>query len=452
MITMKNVEDLGMKEEKFAGLAMGTLVIEDLLAIFAMVVLSTIAVSQSISGWALAQRIGLLVLSLALWLILGIYLVPTLMKKLVGLMNDEVLLVFSLGLCFLMALLAQEIGLSTELGAFLAGSLLAGTVHAERVEHLVTPCKHLFGAVFFFVSVGFMVQPAMIAQYIGPILLLSGAAIIGKLLFLTLGAWRRAAPGGLPACGGGPDPGGEFSFILAGLGQSLSVTGAFLYPVIVAVSVITTFTTPFLLRLAGPPAGAGAGSAPTVPGGAGPVLSGRGREKGRKAGTGPGSSRDMAGPLPCTGSWPWGSSSWGPSSCCPCWGTGWRPGVAGGAADRGGHLPGPGLPPAGYAADEEAVFYSPVAGEGLQPGDPVGAHGPPPGGGGPAGGGPGGDPSSRPAPVDVGGGPAGDLDGHPLGPAGRALPGGGGPVPGQLQRAEAGPALWPGGRRRSTCG
>lgn len=106
MITMKNVEDLGMKEEKFAGLAMGTLVIEDLLAIFAMVVLSTIAVSQSISGWALAQRIGLLVLSLALWLILGIYLVPTLMKKLVGLMNDEVLLVFSLGLCFLMALLA----------------------------------------------------------------------------------------------------------------------------------------------------------------------------------------------------------------------------------------------------------------------------------------------------------------------------------------------------------
>lgn len=162
-------------------------------------------VSQSISGWALAQRSGLLVLSLALWLILGIYLVPTLMKKLVGLMNDEVLLVFSLGLCFLMALLAQEIGLSTELGAFLAGSLLAGTVHAERVEHLVTPCKHLFGAVFF-VSVGFMVQPAMIAQYIGPILLLSGAAIIGKLLFLTLGAWRRGSPGGLPCLRPRPRP------------------------------------------------------------------------------------------------------------------------------------------------------------------------------------------------------------------------------------------------------
>ena len=251
MITMKNVEDLGMKEEKFAGLAMGTLVIEDLLAIFAVVVLSTIAVSQSISGWALAQRIGLLVLSLALWLILGIYLVPTLMKKLVGLMNDEVLLVFSLGLCFLMALLAQEIGLSTELGAFLAGSLLAGTVHAERVEHLVTPCKHLFGAVFF-VSVGFMVQPAMIAQYIGPILLLSGAAIIGKLLFLTLGGLAAGQPLGvcLPAGMAGPDPGGGVHSGRSGAVPS--VTGAFLYPVIVAVSVITTFTTPFLLRLAGP--------------------------------------------------------------------------------------------------------------------------------------------------------------------------------------------------------
>ena len=178
MITMKSIEDLGLKKEPFANLAMGTLVIEDIIAIFAMVILSTIAVSQSISGFALAERIGLLLLYLALWLILGIYLVPTVMKKLVGLMNDEVLLVFSLGLCFLMAVLAEEIGLSTELGAFLAGSLLAGTVHAERVEHLVTPCKNLFGAVFF-VSVGFMVQPAMIVQYILPILLLSVISIVG---------------------------------------------------------------------------------------------------------------------------------------------------------------------------------------------------------------------------------------------------------------------------------
>ena len=252
MITMKSIEDMGFKEEKFSDLAMGTLVIEDIIAIFAMVILSTIAVSQSISGLALAERLGILLLYLALWLILGIYLVPTLMKKLVGLMNDEVLLIFSLALCFLMALLAEEIGLSTELGAFLAGSLLAGTVHAERVEHLITPCKNLFGAVFF-VSVGFMVQPAMILKYIAPILLLAVVAIVGKLFFLTLGGLAAGQELDVSVSSAAAQTQvGEFSFIIAGLGQSLSVTGAFLYPIIVAVSVVTTFTTPYLLKLAGP--------------------------------------------------------------------------------------------------------------------------------------------------------------------------------------------------------
>lgn len=252
MITMKSIEDMGLKEETFAGLAMGTLVIEDIIAIFAMVILSTIAVSQSISGWALAEHIAVLLLYLALWLILGIYLVPTLTKKLVGIMNDEMLLIFSLGLCFLMAILAEKIGLSTELGAFLAGSLLAGTLHAERVERLVTPCKNLFGGVFF-VSVGFMVQPDMILKYILPIVILSVVAILGKLLFLTLGslAAGQELETSLHAAAAQTQV-GEFSFIIAGLGQSLSVTGAFLYPIIVAVSVVTTFTTPFLLKLAGP--------------------------------------------------------------------------------------------------------------------------------------------------------------------------------------------------------
>lgn len=252
MITMKSIEDMGLKDEKFADLAMGTLVIEDIIAIFAMVILSTIAVSQSISGWALAERMAILLLYLALWLILGIYLVPTLTKKLVGVMNDEMLLIFSLGLCFLMAILAEKIGLSTELGAFLAGSLLAGTIHAERVEHLVTPCKNLFGGVFF-VSVGFMVQPDMILRYIVPILILSVVSILGKLLFLTLGslAAGQELETSLHAAAAQTQV-GEFSFIIAGLGQSLSVTGAFLYPIIVAVSVVTTFTTPFLLKLAGP--------------------------------------------------------------------------------------------------------------------------------------------------------------------------------------------------------
>ena len=248
MITMKSIEDMGLKERRFAGLAMGTLVIEDILAIFAMVVLSTIAVSKSISGAALMGRIGLLIFYLVLWLILGIYLVPTWMKKLVRLMNDEVLLIFSLALCFVMALLAARIGLSVELGAFLAGSLLAGTIHAERVEHLVTPVKNLFGAIFF-VSVGFMVQPAMIWKYLWVILLISIVAIIGKLVFLTLGSLAAGQPLDVSVQSAASQTQvGEFSFILAGLGVTLGVTSNFLYPVIVAVSVLTTFTTPVVLK------------------------------------------------------------------------------------------------------------------------------------------------------------------------------------------------------------
>jgi CPA2 family monovalent cation:H+ antiporter-2 len=209
-------------------------------------------VSKNVSGAALAGHIGLLIFYLALWLILGIYLVPTLMKKLVVLMNDEVLLIFSLALCFLMALLAEEIGLSVELGAFLAGSLLAGTLHAERVEHLVTPVKNLFGSIFF-ISVGFMVQPEMIWKYLWVILLISAVTIIGKLLFLTLGGLAAGQPLDVSVeSAASQTQVGEFSFILAGLGNSLKVTGAFLYPVIVAVSVITTFTTPFVLKAAGP--------------------------------------------------------------------------------------------------------------------------------------------------------------------------------------------------------
>jgi len=167
-------------------------------------------------------------------------------------MNEEVLLVFSLGLCFLMAVLADAIGLSTELGAFLAGSLLAGTVHVEKIEHLVTPCKNLFGAVFF-VSVGFMVQPSMILEYIVPIIIISVVSIVGKLVLLTLGGLAAGQDLDVSLHSAASQTQvGEFSFIIAGLGQSLNVTGAFLYPIIVAVSVVTTFTTPFLLKAAEP--------------------------------------------------------------------------------------------------------------------------------------------------------------------------------------------------------
>ena len=248
MITIKAIEDMGLKEMPFTGLTIGILVIEDIVAIFLMVVLSTIAVSQGISGVELISTIGKLMLYLVLWLLLGIYLIPSFLQKIQNLMSDETLLVTSLGICFGMVWLADAIGFSSALGAFMAGSILAGTVHGERIEHLVNPCKDLFGAVFF-VSGGLMVVPAMLVQYIVPIVILTVATIVGKALLLT---------GGLLASGENLRDSlfgamsqtqiGEFSFIIANLGISLGVTSDFLYPVVVAVSVVTTFTTPYLIR------------------------------------------------------------------------------------------------------------------------------------------------------------------------------------------------------------
>ena len=181
-IIIKAFDDLGVQKERFAQLVFGTLVIEDIAGIFMMIILSTISVGQGISGMALALKLGMLVLYLALWLILGIYLLPTLLNKASPLMSDETLLVVSLGLCFGMVLLADALGFSSALGAFLAGSLLAGTVHAERVEHLTQGVKDLFGAVFF-ISVGMMLDPAMVVKYIVPILVLTLVTIVGKLFF-----------------------------------------------------------------------------------------------------------------------------------------------------------------------------------------------------------------------------------------------------------------------------
>lgn len=186
MITIKAVEDLGMKERRFTRLAVGTLVVEDIVAIFLMVVLSTVAVSQGVSGGELAGTIAQLLFYLVLWLLLGIYLLPSFLKKVEPLLSDETLLVVSLGVCFGMVWLADAIGFSAALGAFLAGSILAGTSMQERIEHLVTSCKDLFGAVFF-VSVGLKVDPAMLAEYLVPIVVLTLATIIGKVIFLMAG-------------------------------------------------------------------------------------------------------------------------------------------------------------------------------------------------------------------------------------------------------------------------
>ena len=248
MITIKAIEDLGLKQEPFTRTAIGTLVIEDIVAIFLLVILSTISVSKGVSGVELLANISKLMLYLVVWLLIGIYLIPTFLKRTMSLLSDEMLLVCSLGICFGNVWLADMLGFSSSLGAFLAGSIMAGTIHGERIEHLVTPCKNLFGSVFF-VSVGLMVVPSMLIQYAGPIALLTVVTIVGKLILLIIGMLLGGEDLRTSVYGAASQTQiGEFSFIIAKLGMNLGVTGFFLYPVIVAVSVITTFTTPYLIH------------------------------------------------------------------------------------------------------------------------------------------------------------------------------------------------------------
>ena len=247
-IIIKAFDELGVTKKNFAQLVFGTLVIEDIAGIFMMIILSTISVSQNISGGDLALKLGLLVLYLILWLILGIYLLPTLLNKSVTFMNDETLLVVSLGICFGMVLLANALGFSSALGAFLAGSLLAGTVHAERVEHLTSGVKDLFGAVFF-LSVGMMLDPSKVVAYIGPILLITAVTLVGKLFFSSLGVLLSGQTlKNAIHCGCSLAQIGEFAFIIATLGMSLGVIADYTYPIIVSVSVITTLTTPACIK------------------------------------------------------------------------------------------------------------------------------------------------------------------------------------------------------------
>ena len=249
-IIIKAFDELGVRQKPFAQLVFGTLVIEDIAGIFMMIILSTVSVSKSISGTELALQLGMLVLYLALWLILGIYILPTLLRKAEKFMNDETLLLASLGICFGMVLLAEKLGFSSALGAFLAGSLLAGTVHAERVEHLSSGVKDLFGSVFF-LSVGMMLDPSMIVKYIVPILIITLVTIVGKLVISSLGVLLSGQSLSKAIhCGCSLAQIGEFAFIIASLGMSLGVIEAKVYPIVVAVSIITTLTTPFFIKSA----------------------------------------------------------------------------------------------------------------------------------------------------------------------------------------------------------
>ena len=247
-IIIKAFDELGVRKEPFAELVFGTLVIEDIAGIFMMIILSTVSVSKNISGVALALQLGELVLYLALWLILGIYILPTFLQKARDFMNDETLLIVSLGICFGMVLLAEHLGFSSALGAFLAGSLLAGTIHAERVEHLTSGIKDLFGTIFF-LSVGMMIDPAMIVKYALPILIITLVTIFGKLTISALGVLFSGQPLRIAVhCGASLAQIGEFAFIIATLGMNLGVISDYLYPIIVSVSVITTLTTPAFIK------------------------------------------------------------------------------------------------------------------------------------------------------------------------------------------------------------
>ena len=251
-IIYKAFEDLGLAKKKFAGLVMSILILEDILAVVLMVVLSTVAVSSNFEGGELVGSILKLVFFLILWLLVGIYIIPLILRKTRSLMNDETLLVVSLGLCFMMVVIAAKTGFSAAFGAFIMGSILAETLEAEHIERLVKPVKDLFGAIFF-VSVGMMVDPAMIAQYWLPILIITLTVILGQAFFATAGVLLSGQPLKTAIqCGFSLTQIGEFAFIIASLGVALGVTSNFLYPIVVAVSVITIFLTPYIIRLAEP--------------------------------------------------------------------------------------------------------------------------------------------------------------------------------------------------------
>ncbi|MBQ8418603.1 MAG: cation:proton antiporter [Phascolarctobacterium sp.] len=248
-IIIKAFEDLKLKGKRFTEMVFGILIVEDIAGIIMMVMLSTLA-AAGISSMELAMGVGRLAFFLTLWFVMGMYLIPTFFKKAHDLMNDETLIVASIGLCLGMVVLATHMGFSAALGAFIMGSLIAEAPNAEHIEHLFKPVKDLFGAVFF-VSVGMLVDPVLLLEYALPIFILVVVTIIGKLIFSTGGVLAAGQNLNISLhCGFSLAQIGEFSFIIASLGMSLGVISDFLYPIIVAVSVVTTFTTPFFIMAA----------------------------------------------------------------------------------------------------------------------------------------------------------------------------------------------------------
>lgn len=247
-IIIRAFDELGVKGRGFVHLVFGILIVEDVVAILLMVLLSTVAISQTFSGVEMISSSLKLLFFLTLWFLLGIFLLPTQLRRLRPYMNEETLLVMSIGLCLFMVVLATKAGFSPALGAFMMGSILAETSEGEKIEHLVRPVKDLFAAVFF-VSIGMLIDPKILWQYGVPVLIITVITIVGKTLSTLIGALvsgrslKHAVQAGLSLA-----QIGEFSFIIATLGLSLKVTSDFLYPVAVGVSALTTFTTPYMIK------------------------------------------------------------------------------------------------------------------------------------------------------------------------------------------------------------
>ena len=251
-IIYKAFDDLGLRQQQFASLVMSVLILEDILAIVMMVMLSAIASGNSPDGGQMLGSVAKIAFFLVLWFVVGIFAIPMFLRRVRKLMNSEVLLIVALGLCCAMAVLSTEVGFSSAFGAFVMGSILAETIEAEKIIRLVEPVKNLFGAIFF-VSVGMLVDPNILVEYALPIFclvmtILLGQALFGSFAYMLGGESLRSAM----KCGFSMAQIGEFSFIIASLGMSLGVIGDFLYPVVVAVSVITTFLTPYMIRAATP--------------------------------------------------------------------------------------------------------------------------------------------------------------------------------------------------------
>lgn len=251
-IIYKAFDDLGLRQQRFAGLVMSVLILEDVLAIVMMVMLSAVASGSNPDGGQMLRSVLSIAFFLILWFVVGIFLIPMFLRGVRKLINEETLLIVSLGLCCLMAVISTKVGFSSAFGAFVMGSILAETVEADKIIKLVEPVKNLFGAIFF-VSVGMLVDPQILVDYALPVAAIVLTILVGQALFGSFGYLLSGQPlKTAMKCGFSMAQIGEFAFIIASLGLSLGVISNFLYPVVVAISVITTFLTPYMMRAATP--------------------------------------------------------------------------------------------------------------------------------------------------------------------------------------------------------